>query len=94
MNSLIAVIPKNATEELRVTLTEFGGHDLCDLRVFTEYASGETGPTKRGVTLRVGQLAALIEALVSAEATARNAGLTGRVRRRSDHGDPLAASAT
>ncbi len=34
----VATIPKNKLEELRITLTEYRGHDLVDLRVFMERA--------------------------------------------------------
>ena len=76
MNQTVATIRKNATEEIRVALTEFSGHDLVDIRVFTEYReSGEIGPTKKGVSFKIQQLGEVIQALQSAEHEARQAGL-------------------
>ena len=61
---LIAVMQKNALEEIRVTLERYQGKRLCDIRVYTEYrTTGETGPTKKGVTVRIEQLPELIAAL-------------------------------
>lgn len=72
----IATVAKNATEEIRVGLTEFNGKPLCDFRIFTEYrATGETGPTKKGVTFAVALLPQIIEALQDAEAEALRQGL-------------------
>jgi predicted dinucleotide-binding enzyme len=51
---VIAAVPKNASEEIIVRLTEYNGTDLIDARVFTiPRLPGEKGvPTKRGLTLR------------------------------------------
>lgn len=75
-DTIISTIPKNAAEELRVTLTEFNGHPLCDLRTFVEYRStSEIGPTKKGVTFAVALLPTIIAGLQEAEAEARRRGL-------------------
>jgi len=73
----IAVIRKNAMEEIRVELTEFNGYDLIHLRVWTEPRAGgsERIPTKAGIACRVTLLPDLIAALQQAEAAARAAGL-------------------
>ncbi|MBM3558756.1 MAG: hypothetical protein FJX53_02455 [Alphaproteobacteria bacterium] len=64
---LIGEMQKNTSETVRVQLTTFNGHHLTDLRVFTKYDStGELGPTKNGVSLKVEQLDALIGALTEA----------------------------
>nr|WP_282183985.1 transcriptional coactivator p15/PC4 family protein [Azospirillum sp. OGB3] len=61
---------------MRVTLTEFNGHPLCDLRTFVEYRStSEIGPTKKGVTFGVALLPQIIAGLQDAEAEARRRGL-------------------
>ena len=71
----VATLTKNATEELRVTLTEYQGKPLLDLRVFTTYrTTGEVGPTKKGVTIKVELLPDLIAALRQAEGEARKLG--------------------
>jgi hypothetical protein len=68
---LVRDLPKNTTETLRVQLTTFNGHHLLDARVFTRYDStGEIGPTKRGLSLKLDQLDALICALTEARQTA------------------------
>jgi Transcriptional Coactivator p15 (PC4) len=74
MQKQIATIPKNAREELHVSLTEFKGHDLFDVRVFAE--SGDKWvATRKGITANVECLPAIVEALQRAVAEARAAGL-------------------
>lgn len=72
----IAVIQKNKTEEIRVELPEFNGHNLINIRVWVEPRDGgaERIPTKAGVACRA-LLPELIAALRKAEAEARRAGL-------------------
>jgi hypothetical protein len=65
----VRTIPKNSTEELRVSLTEFNGHRLLNLRVFYD-AEGTKRPGKQGLALRIEQLPQLIEALHDAHAEA------------------------
>lgn len=73
----IAVVRKNSAEEIRVALSEFNGHDLINIRVWTAPRDGgaERIPTKAGICCRVALLPKLIEALRNAEAEARRAGL-------------------
>ncbi len=79
MRKLIETITKNKREEIRVALTKYEGHDLCDIRVFSEtYTSDERVATKKGVCVSVAKLPDLIEALQKAEAEARAAGLLKR----------------
>ena len=78
MTTDIATIEKNRSEELRIALKEYEGHHYVDLRTYTEpYSDHGQGrvPTKKGVTLGVAKLPALIEALREAEERARAAGL-------------------
>ena len=76
MEKLIETIPKNAREEISISLTEYHGHDLYDVRVFTEpYSGTEWLATRKGVCLSVAKLPDLIAALQQAEAEARAAGL-------------------
>ncbi len=76
MEKKIAVIKKNAREKIRVSLTEYQGHDLCDVRVFAEPYAGDTWvATKKGISLSVAKLPALIDGLQTAEREARDAGL-------------------
>ena len=76
MEEVVATIAKNKREEVRVALTEYEGHDLCDVRIFAEpYAGDEWVATKKGVCLGVAKLPGLIAALQRAEAEARANGL-------------------
>lgn len=73
---LIATVPKNSVDEVRVRLTEFRGHKLCDVRQFTELDTGkERTPTKKGVAFAVRLLPEIIAALKQAEDEARAVGL-------------------
>jgi Transcriptional Coactivator p15 (PC4) len=67
MDALVARIAKNPTEEVRVSLTSYRGHDLVDIRVFFQDEQGEWRPTKRGVSLSIDSFAELREAVVKAE---------------------------
>jgi transcriptional coactivator p15 (PC4) len=67
MDALVARIAKNPTEEVRLSLTSYRGHDLVDIRVFFQDEQGEWRPTKRGVSLSVDSFAELREAIVKAE---------------------------
>lgn len=72
---IIAELPKNAVETVRVSLDTFQGKPVADVRVFAEYRStGQVGPTKKGVTIRAEQLPELVRALARAEAEARALG--------------------
>ena len=66
----LATVQKNATEEIRICRDSFKGHDLIDLRVFGRFGgpAAVMMPTKKGVSLQVSQLPALIEALQQAQA--------------------------
>lgn len=67
MESLVARIAKNPTEEVRVSFTSYRGYDLLDIRVYFQDEQGEWRPTKRGVSLSVDSFAELRDAIVKAE---------------------------
>ena len=75
--SALATIRKNALEEIRVGLSEFNGHDLLNIRIWTEPRNGgaERIPTKAGICCNVRLLPELIDALQQAETQARAGGL-------------------
>ncbi len=76
MEKTIRTIRKSQRAEIRVSLTEYHGHDLCDVRVFAEpYSGDEWIATKKGLSLSVELLPELIAALQQAEAEARAASL-------------------
>lgn len=59
---MIAAIPKNAREEIRVSVDDFQGHRLCNVRVW--YREGEEfRPGKQGIALRLDLLPQLVDAL-------------------------------
>jgi hypothetical protein len=75
--SALATIRKNAAEEIRIELTQFNGHQLINVRVWTDPRDGgaERIPTRAGIACRVALLPEIIEALQQAEAEARARGL-------------------
>ncbi len=74
MSAPIATIQKNSRELVCIDLTEFKGHNLIDIRVFADNGSEQTA-TKKGVSLAIAKLPALIHTLRNAEAEARRRGL-------------------
>ena len=72
-----AVLRKNMTEEIRIELSEFNGHDLINVRIWTDPRNGgsERIPTKAGICCNVRLLPELIDALQQAETQARAGGL-------------------
>ena len=79
MDQLIATIPKNQREEIRVALSEFESkgttHDMFGARVFYDAGNGERKPGRNGINIPVRLLPELVAALRQAEAEARAAGL-------------------
>jgi hypothetical protein len=73
----VAIVPKNAHEDIRISLTEFKGVKFADVRIFAKFAgpAEARGPTKAGVAVPFASLPALITALQAAEAKAREMGL-------------------
>jgi len=53
MDELIEQFEKNAAEVVRVSLTEYRGRKLVDVRVYYSDAEGQYRPTKKGVSLNV-----------------------------------------
>ena len=80
MRKLIATIPNNGREEIRVALDEFQAkdttYDMISVRVFYE-DGGEHRPGRNGLNVRVELLPAIVAALRDAETEARKAGLLG-----------------
>ncbi len=73
-----APIVKNSFEELRISLDEYGGRHLLNLRVFYE-RGGEMLPGKQGVAIRVTAIPELVERLKDAETEAKRLGLLSGV---------------
>ena len=78
VTTVIATIGKNSRETVHVSLTNFKGADLVDIRVFAGGAEQDAAartPTTKGVALKLAALPALIRGLVKAEAEALSRGL-------------------
>ena len=75
----IATIRKNGREQLRITLEEFRGRQIINLRVWYETEDGEHRPGKQGVALRIELLPHLRSAWETAELEARSLGLLKEV---------------
>jgi hypothetical protein len=71
----IATIRKNAREDLRVTLEEFRGHHLLNLRFSHAAEDGEQRPGKQGIAFHINLLPQLVKLLSDAEREARDPGL-------------------
>lgn len=71
----IAVIPKNLREELRVSLSEFNGHQLANLRIWFEAEYGTKRPGNKGLAFKIEKLTAVIAALQELETEARRRNL-------------------
>ena len=71
------VLEKNSRESLVINQSEFKGVKLVDVRVFYKDEDGNLKPTKKGVSVRLEQLDALIKALSTVSAAAREQELVG-----------------
>lgn len=72
---LIATIQKNSTEEIRVSLGEYNGHQLFNARVFFQAADGSMRPSKTGVAFKVDKLSDFAAAVTDALTEAKREGL-------------------
>ena len=70
-NIVIATLPKNARDVIRVQITTYRGHRLLDVRVYDR----DGFPTKAGVCVQIEHSPDLVAALNAAEAEARRRGL-------------------
>jgi len=76
MAEVISKVTKNAREVLFLSLSEFKGHRLIDIRVFVPgNEKGEFVPTRKGISLAVGLYPAFKKALAQLEETLINQGL-------------------
>ena len=74
---MATVLEKNSRESLVINQSEFKGVKLVDIRVFYKDENNDLKPTKKGVSVRLEQLDALIKALSEVSATAREQELAG-----------------
>jgi hypothetical protein len=59
-------LPRGDSERLRVTLSEYRGRELVDVRVWYVTESGEWKPGRAGVSLRPAQIGEVVQALMLA----------------------------
>jgi hypothetical protein len=67
MDQVIAQFEKNAKEVVRVSLSEYRGHKLFDVRVYYSDDEGQYKPTRKGVSLSVNLYTDFKRALVALE---------------------------
>ena len=67
MDEVIAQFEKNATEVIRVTLTEYRGRQLVDARVYYSDDEGQYRPTRKGLSLAVSLYADFKRAMLTLE---------------------------
>lgn len=75
VDDYIASFSKNSTEEVRITLEEFKGHKLLDIRVWYQDDRGEKKPTKKGVSIAASLFPELKATLEKAETVLKDKGL-------------------
>ncbi|MEM8616782.1 MAG: transcriptional coactivator p15/PC4 family protein [Pseudomonadota bacterium] len=61
--TLVAEIPKNSREVIRVQRTAFQGHQLINARVWYRADDGELRPSKKGLSVKLDQADALADAI-------------------------------
>jgi hypothetical protein len=74
MKRVVADIPKNQRETIRVELDEYEGNQLVATRVWYS-DDGELKPTRKGLSIAIKHLPAIRAALEQAEKVARAEGL-------------------
>ena len=72
---VIGEIPKNNREDIRVTLSNFKGHDLVGARIWFKSKDGEPRPSSKGITVNFKVLPELIGLLEQAEKKAIELGV-------------------
>ena len=67
--SILASFTKNSREEVRISLDNFNGHKLVNIRVFYNAGDRDMRPGKQGLAIRLEQLPELMLALAKVEQT-------------------------
>lgn len=82
MTIIVAEWPKSVRESLRVTLDEFQGRPVVDVRTWWWTEAGELRPGKSGLTVSTRHVRQLADALTEAAKQAEERGLIdGRTER-------------
>jgi hypothetical protein len=66
---------RGRNESLHVALSEYEGHNLINVRIYSTGTDGIDRPTPKGIAMSVRKLPELARALAKAEAKARELGL-------------------
>ena len=66
---------RRRNESVHITLSEYEGHSLINVRVYATGTDGIDRPTTKGISMAVGKLPALADGLLKALAKARALGL-------------------
>jgi hypothetical protein len=74
-DDLIATVRKNAAEEIRVSLSQYNGHELLNVRVWFEADDGAMRPGRAGLAFKVDKLPDFADAISLALEKARAKGL-------------------
>jgi hypothetical protein len=72
---VLAEWARNAWESVRVSLAEFNGQPVVDLRIWFDDGGGATKPGRQGLTLGARHLPRLADALAKAVGEAQARGL-------------------
>ena len=68
MQKTVKVFPKNKYQEVRVSISEYEGNDLIDLRIWgARMGSEEKAPTSKGISINVKLYPELKEAVLALE---------------------------
>jgi len=74
--TIIAILPKNGSQEVRCSLTKYKQHQCADMRVYADFGGdGVLKPTQKGICIRIEMLPALSDAIQKIETEARRLGL-------------------
>lgn len=68
---------RRRNESVHVTLSEYEGRSLVNIRVYATGADGIDRPTTKGISMDVSKLPTLVESMVKAEAKAHELFLLG-----------------
>ncbi len=68
MDKLIYSFQKNSYEEIRIQVKEYKGHDLVDLRIYTDVrTSNDKIPTTKGLSFNVSHFVEFKKAMLELE---------------------------
>lgn len=67
MDKIISKFRKNAYEEVQVSLREYQGRQLVDIRIYAGARGQDTVPTKKGISLPIELFAELRRAIDTTE---------------------------